>query len=64
MDALLNFQLMTGFYKKNRNERFPRENFPGSRSHSPYYILQASTPTDEFFLRYRINKNEQFLELL
>jgi hypothetical protein len=55
---------MTEFYKKNRNKRFPRENFPGSRSHSPYYILQASTPTDEFFLRYGINKNGRFLELL
>jgi hypothetical protein len=51
-------------YKKNRNKQFPLENFPGSRSHSPYYILEASTPTDEFFLRDGINKNGQYLEFL
>jgi len=55
---------MTGFYEKNRNKQFPLENFPDSRSHSPYYILEASTPTDEFFLRDGINKNGQYLEFL
>jgi len=64
MGTSLNFQPVTGFYKKNRNKQFPLENFPVSRSHSPYYILEASTSTDEFFLRDGINKNGQFLDLL
>ena len=54
MVILLNFQPITGYYEKNRNKKFPPENFPNNRPHGPCYILQVSAQTDDFFLRYGI----------
>jgi hypothetical protein len=52
--ALLNFQLITGYYENNRNKTILTENVPNNKPYSPYHILKDSALTDEFFLRYGI----------
>ncbi len=56
IDILLNFQPVTGYYKKHRNKEFLTENFAINRPQGRYYILEVPARIDEFFLRYTVPK--------
>jgi hypothetical protein len=54
MTILLNFQHITRYYEKNRNQKFPLENLLQIGHHGLCYILQVSAQKGDFWLRYGI----------